>query len=229
MDNTSEDPQVPRTPPRRSRRPPRRRIRRPPDDARAHILDAAERVFARFMPDEIGLRQVAAEAKVSHALVTHYFGTYETLCESVLDRRLTAVRTSVLGHLSSPVGPSTAHQILGPLPAIVALARDRLTVRLIVWALTSGRARRPDFVASRVQGLRLVVEGIERALAIRDMRVPPRERIEVAVAAGLGMTLGHALFGDVLYAALGHARAPDPGAFAAEIAAMISAYLTAAA
>ena len=65
----------------------KKRVRRSPDEARTLILDAADRVFAKKLPDAVGLKDVAREAGVSHALVTHYFGTYDGLVEATLERR----------------------------------------------------------------------------------------------------------------------------------------------
>ena len=64
----------------------RPRRRRAPEVARQELLAAAERVFGRAQPDEVGLKEVAREAGVSHALVTHYFGTYAGLIEAALER-----------------------------------------------------------------------------------------------------------------------------------------------
>lgn len=187
-----------------------------------HILDAAERVFARFMPDEVGLRQVAEEGAISHTLITHYFGTYDAMVEAVLDRRAGAVREAVLARLrSGAVDPRE----LGPLPALVGMARDRLTMRLMIWAVTSGRARRPGFFAARVQGLRLVVDAIAAALAARGARVPARARLEFAVSAALAMTVGFGVAGDLLQGALGREGEVDVEALGREMSAMIRAYL----
>ena len=142
-------------------RPVRSHVRRTPEDAKTHILDAAERVFERFMPDEVGLRQVAEEGEISHALITHYFGTYDAMVEAVLDRRVSRVRAAVIEHVAS--APKDPGQ-LGPLPVLVGFARDRLTMRLIIWAVTSGRVRRPGFFPTRVQGLKLIVDAITAAL-----------------------------------------------------------------
>src|SRR5437868_5365518 len=76
---------------RRTEDKPERR-RRSPEVARAEILDAAERLFARHQPEDVGLKAIGREAGVSHALITHYFGTYVGLCEAVLQRRLVGVR-----------------------------------------------------------------------------------------------------------------------------------------
>src|ERR1043165_9545887 len=67
---------------------PRPRVRRTPEDARSHILDAADAVFRDQLPDAVGLREIAAAAEVSHGLVTHYFATYEGLVAAVIARRI---------------------------------------------------------------------------------------------------------------------------------------------
>src|SRR5215510_15406362 len=76
------------------------RQRRSPEDARAHILDAADQVFRDHLPDAVGLREVAAAAGVSHGLVTHYFATYDGLVAAVIARRLDAARTAAFVHLA---------------------------------------------------------------------------------------------------------------------------------
>src|SRR5690349_10474032 len=68
------------------------RRRRDPETARAEILDAAERVLSTRPPDQVGLKDVAEVAGVSHGLVSHYFGTYAELVEEVLVRRHRAIR-----------------------------------------------------------------------------------------------------------------------------------------
>jgi AcrR family transcriptional regulator len=53
--------------------------RRPPEDRRADILAASQRVFAHASYDQIGMADVAREAGVSRALVNHYFGSKREL------------------------------------------------------------------------------------------------------------------------------------------------------
>ena len=64
----------------------RKRVRRSPEEARTLILDAADAVFREHLPDAVGLKEVAKAAGVSHALVTHYFGTYANLVEAALEK-----------------------------------------------------------------------------------------------------------------------------------------------
>src|SRR5512146_3346240 len=76
-----------------------RRRRRSPEVARQELLDAAERLFAKDRPDDVGLKDIAREAGTSHALITHYFGTYAGLVEAVLQRRLQRLREQMAARL----------------------------------------------------------------------------------------------------------------------------------
>ena len=69
-----------------------RRKRRSPEEARRLILDAAEHVFSERGPDAAGLKLVAAQAGVTHGLVTHYFRTYDALVEATMERATTRAR-----------------------------------------------------------------------------------------------------------------------------------------
>ncbi len=64
---------------------PATRTRRSPEEARAVILRAAESLLADRGPDGVGLKDVAVRAGVSHALVTHYFGTIDALIDAALE------------------------------------------------------------------------------------------------------------------------------------------------
>src|SRR5215470_10521856 len=88
------------------------RLRRSPEDARAHILDAADAVFRDHLPDAVGLREIAAAAEVSHGLVTHYFETYDGLVAAVIARRLDAARASAFAHLAQTMFASDEAPLL---------------------------------------------------------------------------------------------------------------------
>ena len=57
------------------------RVRRTAEDARAAILDAAERRLGATGPGGIRLQEVAADVGVSHSTVLHHFGSREGLVE----------------------------------------------------------------------------------------------------------------------------------------------------
>lgn len=187
---------------------------------RERILDAAERVFARFVPDEVGLREIADEAEVSHGLVTHYFGTYAALIEATLARRLAAARDAMFARLAvGQFGPDD----LPLMDGLAELVKDPLTLRLLSWAMMSGRARSPQLLGDR--GLRMVVDSVQARLEALGLPVPPRERIEFSVIAAISLALGFAIAGDAMYGAMGGTSPFDRDAVFAEIKVMVKRYV----
>jgi AcrR family transcriptional regulator len=167
--------------------------RRPPEEARQALLEAALRVFRDHHPDEVGLKEVAREAGVSHALVTHYFGSFGGLVDAVLESRVVALREQMLGRLSAAGALERPGELLGTL--FEALA-DPVYKRLWVWALATERAAAADFFPLRHQGLRLVVEQVTASVAATtgasaSALQPEVERTLLAgVAAAYGYTMG---------------------------------------
>ena len=161
-----------------------KRARRSPEEARALILEAAERVFATHLPDVVGLKDVAREAGVSHALVTHYFGTYSALVEATLERRFFKLRDELLPMVMSLVTEDAdAKSMLGAhRRAIAKAASDPATMRLVTWALLSGRVAADDFFPHRMQGLKVLADALEaRSTA-------PREDLEFLLVASFALT-----------------------------------------
>jgi AcrR family transcriptional regulator len=176
---------------RRAFRVPRRR--RAPEDARREILDAAERLFAAAHPVALGLKVVARAAGVSHALITHYFGTYAGLVDAVLERRQLAMRAAIVERLHAAGTAVDPDQLLAIL--FDALS-DPVQVRLWLYTLASERPSAEDFFPMKHQGLRTVAAGLARAIAADagisvETLVPEVElALLVAVAAAFGYNLG---------------------------------------
>ncbi len=190
----------------RSRRPLLRRIRpraarrrRTPEVARQEILDAAERVFLESQPDQVGLKDVAREAGVSHALITHYFGTYAGLIEAALERRIRALREGLLERLRG------AGALPAPGELIEILFRaleDPVHLRLTRWLLASERPSAAHAFAVRDHGLQLIAHQVASALAAR----PGREliaKVELALATAVAAAYGYAIGKHALAGALG--------------------------
>jgi AcrR family transcriptional regulator len=203
----------------------KKRTRRSPEEARVWILDAADRVFAGELPDAVGLKDVAREAGVSHALVTHYFGTYAALVEATLERRFDRMRDALVRDLvagldaRSPSEPADVGAMLTAYRRVVAsVASDPVTVRLAVWAVLSGRADAADFISHRRQGLRQLADALEARSGL------PREDLEFAIVASLAMTVVWTFGRRALGGALGKKAALDT-THEAKTAAMIDAYL----
>ena len=206
----------------RPTRPVEKRVRRSPEQARVLILDAADRVFGTHLPDAVGLKEIAREAGVSHALVTHYFGTYGGLVEASLERRLARVRESLVTQLFVSLDEkATVGELLAAYRRAIAHdAADPVTVRLAAWAMMSGRLAQEDFHSHRVQGLKLLADALQQRTDLS------REDLEFCLVASFALSVVWTVGGHALAGALGHkkAKAGDER-FEQRVSVMIDAYL----
>lgn len=176
-------------------------MRRTPELARQELLDAAERLYADHYPDEVGLKDVAREAGVSHALVTHYFGTYAGLVEATLERRIRALRTRVLDKLATITVLAQPIELLALL--FEALA-DPVHLKLLKWMVAGDRATTIQSFAMKDQGMGVIAQEVARALAPK----PSQEMIEVlelAILTAVSAAYGYMMNKHALTAALGKA------------------------
>jgi AcrR family transcriptional regulator len=176
------------------------RRRRSPEEARRVILDAAQRLLAAHGPDAVGLKEVAREAGVSHALVSHYFGTYDALVEAALQEHMLATRAEMLQRIAE-VGLAGPREWIDMLFDQLA---HPLSGRLVAWAILSGRMDSEDFFPRRDQGMRFVADAIEaRAVAqLGADRAPSRDDIELAILTVFSAALGYSVSRSVLWESL---------------------------
>jgi TetR/AcrR family transcriptional regulator, repressor for neighboring sulfatase len=182
---------------RTGRASPRRR--RPPELARREILDAAERVLARSHPDHVGLKDVAREAGVSHALITHYFGTYAGLLEAALERRLTALREVLLARLREPDALGRPNELLG---VLFQALEDPVHLRLMRWLLASERPAAMHAFGLQHRGLAVVADQVSRALTPKPDRALVRT-LELTFLTAVAAAYGYAIAKPALAGALG--------------------------
>lgn len=167
--------------------------RRPPEAARREILEAAMRVFRHHHPDEVGLKEVAREAGVSHALITHYFGSFGGLCDAALELRVVALRELMIARIAAGGGLDNPGDLLATL---FEALEDPVHKRLWMWALATERVAAHDFFPLRQQGLRLCAEQVASSIAAAtgaeaSAIFPETERtLLVGVAAAYGYTIG---------------------------------------
>jgi AcrR family transcriptional regulator len=186
------------------RRPaPPPRARREPEEAKGLIVDAAERVFAERGPDAVGLKDVAREAGVSHALVSHYFGTFEGLVDAVLERHTTRLRSQILAAVAEAGDEFRPSEVLRRFWDAIA---DPATARLMAWAVLSGRLGDTDFFPSRAQNLRIAADAIEQR--IRRFARVSREDVEFIVMTSMALSWGYALLKKPLYMGMGRPLTP---------------------
>jgi AcrR family transcriptional regulator len=188
--------------------PPPPRRRRDPETARAEILDAAERLLSENPPDAIGLKDVAKAAGVSHALVSHYFGTYGELVESVLTQRIRSLRAEALSRLTLPEGVLDASNLLD---VVFTALEDPVYVRLSLWALAAERPLGKDSLPFREQGMRIVAEAITARILVDRPALDPaalRARVELSLCLANSAAYGYTVGKEAWLAAL--ARDPSP-------------------
>lgn len=198
------------------------RRRRDPEVARQELLDAAERVFADVSPEQAGLKVVAREAGVSHALITHYFGTYTGLVEATLERRIRALRAQSLQTVQS-APPSTLASAL--LDVLFDALADPVHVRLIKWVIASDRPGAHHAMALQERGLQIAARQLASAVM---PGAPPAaiEMLELAMATAIAAAYGYALARFPIAGSLGRepSAALDRG-IRATLARMLQVYL----
>ena len=182
------------------------RRRRPPEQARTELLDAAERVFAAAQPDQVGLKDVAREAGVSHALITHYFGTYAGLVEATLERRVRALRATMLERLKEAGALSRPAELLATL---FRTLEDPVHLRLTTWLMASARPAATHAFALRDHGLQQVAQLVASALAAGPPAAALVERVELALVCAVAAAYGYAIGKHALAGALGREPSPE--------------------
>jgi AcrR family transcriptional regulator len=183
--------------------PPPPRRRRDPETARTEILDAAQRLLVESPPDAIGLKEVAKAAGVSHALVSHYFGTYGELVESVLFRRIRLHREQALARLAKPGALVDTRELLD---VLFTLLDDPVYLRLSLWALAGDRPLGKDSLPFREQGLRIVAEAVTEHIARErpDLeRGALHARVELSLCIAHSTAYGYAVGKEAWLGALG--------------------------
>ena len=149
--------------------PPPPKKRRTADEARAAILDAAERVLIETGPGAIRLQHVAELVGVSHPTVLHHFGTREALVEAVVHRALGAVQEDVIAAIQR--APEDEDDVAALLDRVFAVLSTHGHGRALAWCALSGLTpSHQDF------GLRQVAEASHALRKSRRGRhTPPFE------------------------------------------------------
>lgn len=192
------------------------RRRRSPDEARRTILDAALELLAKHGPDAIGLKDVARKAGVSHALISHYFGTYDALVEAAFQQHLTEQRIEGIARIVKvPPHPSAWLDV-----GFEHLANP-LTGRLLIWAMLTGRLEREDFVVLRDRGMAQTVDLLEAYLRATGVKVD-RDALERGTLIGFCAAIGYSLGRTALWGSLGRRPSAErDAAFRAQLSAML--------
>jgi AcrR family transcriptional regulator len=197
------------------------RQRRSPEVARQLLLDAAERRFATDRPDDVGLKDIAREAGTSHALITHYFGTYAGLVEAVLQRRLQRLRNATAERLREAGVLSRVEELLA---ILFRTLDDPVHVRLMKWVMASGRQESLQVFALQDKGLQMIANQVAHAVMPKPS---PEiiEKIELSLVTSVAAALGYAFSKAALAGAIGQQPSEELDRRVQQtLAAMIQAY-----
>jgi len=197
------------------------RRRRSPELARTELLDAAERLFRDLPPDKIGLKDVAREAEVSHALITHYFGTFDGLVEKVFERRTQRLRAVIIERLTT-TGISNAGELIA---ILFTTFDDPVHLRLMKWLLASESGSVVHALALRDRGISIIAEQVAKVID-PNADVVARREVELALVITVSAAFGYTATKLALASAIG--AKPD-GTLDREVqktlTAMLEAYL----
>lgn len=208
---------------RRERRRERRQ-RRAPEVARTLLLDAAERVFAKHQPDEVGLKDIAREAGTSHALITHYFGTYAGLIEATLERRIRQLRETMQARLRTAGALQSPGEMLG---LLFRTLEDPVHLRLMKWMTARETPSTVHSFALQERGIQQVARQVAEALT--PERPPPKailEPLELAMTTAVAAAFGWSASKEALSGAIGRSPSRDLDlAIQQTLGGMLEAYL----
>lgn len=115
------------------------RVRRTRDEARALILDAAEKRLEEGGPDGIRLQEIAADVGVSHPTILHHFGSREALVDAVVMRALAGIQEEAAASLGSEGFAEADATAL--LTRIMKALSERGHARVLAWLALTGNAQ----------------------------------------------------------------------------------------
>lgn len=180
------------------------RRRLPAEEARARILEAAERKLSEVGPEALRLTDLAAELGISHPAILHHFGSREELIIAVITRATARLNARLAEAIESG---AQGHGAL--LEMIAEYYGAEGNARLIAWLVLSGRSLR----ARPRGGERPLQRLIESAHAQRRQAHPGQHADYADTQFRSQLTalalLGEAIFGDVVRAASGAATGAE--------------------
>jgi AcrR family transcriptional regulator len=145
------------------------RRRRTADEARAAILDAAEKRLIASGPTAIRLQEVAADVGVSHPTVLHHFGSREGLVEAVVARALDSLQAELIAAVQA--APQSEDRVGALLDAVFETLVVRGHGRTFLWLMLSGYAPTEDL---RIRSLAEAVHAVRCATRKdRNKKAPP--------------------------------------------------------
>jgi AcrR family transcriptional regulator len=182
---------------------PRRRLSA--EEARARILQAAERKLAAVGPEGLRLTELAAELGISHPAILHHFGSREELVAAVVERAFAHSNERLAQAIAG-----RAHGYEAMLDMVAEFYGKNGNARLLAWLVLSGHTGRRS---GRGDGGRALQRMIELAHAQRtavrcDREIDYEDTKFRAQLTALAL-LGDAIFGELIRRSAGDTAGPQ--------------------
>jgi TetR/AcrR family transcriptional regulator, repressor for neighboring sulfatase len=182
----------------------KKRVRRNPQQAREHILAAAVRTLSKRGPEACTLKDVAGEAGISHALITHYFGTYEALVEAAVGEAMRQLRERLVTRILKLQKPTPDAMV----QLYLDIALEPWYGRLVSWAFFNDRDATSAHVKQLVPQMKLMVAATEYVFSDHPGGAPSRDQAEALLVAVWATVVGYVAGNAFFWHALG--RKPGP-------------------
>jgi AcrR family transcriptional regulator len=182
----------------------KKRVRRSPEEARQHILESAVRIMSKHGPAECTLKDVAAEAGTSHALITHYFGTFEALVQAAVGEAMSKLRERLISRMMKLHKPTPDMMV----QLYFDIALEPWYGRLVSWAFINDRDASSVYVKQLVPQMKLIAAATEYVFSDNPGGAPTREQSEALLVSVWSMVVGYVAGNAFFWHALG--RKPGP-------------------
>lgn len=151
------------------------------------ILDAVLKLFERKPFDEIGMRDIAAEAGVSPAAIYRYFPSQEELFMEAFIKDLSSIRAAVQESLNDVSrAPASVEPLEEMARAIVDhLIHNEATFQMMSYLMIKGNM--PDYLLTRFQALQTAfIDKIIQVFKLSGIEDPDRTLSHAFISSVMG-------------------------------------------
>lgn len=201
------------------------RRRRTAEEARAEILDAAERRLSAAGPDAIRLQDLAKDVGISHPAILHHFGSRELLVRAVVERAIESLERDLVAHLQSAAAAPDGTAMLD---RVFETLVGRGHARLMAWLLLAGYDPLPSAATRTHWSMIAQVTHAIRKQRAAGKQAPSLEDTQFTIVLSALALFGQAIAGPATFGMAGLDGDPDVGRkFRAWLAALLARHLDA--
>ncbi|HET6613947.1 MAG TPA: TetR/AcrR family transcriptional regulator [Kofleriaceae bacterium] len=173
-----------------------KRRRLPAEQARAAILDAAERHLAARGPEGIRLKDLAVELGISHPTILHHFGSRAGLVRAVAQRAVRSLENDLVAVIAG--GDVDEQAATGLFERVLEVLGERRHARTLAWLLLARTDETEDVLDYGAQLGRLAAVVHQNRTAHLGDRTPEYQDTLFAVMLASLALFGHAIANPML-------------------------------